>query len=72
MWRRKRLNLLNILYYSVQPCVASSNNNKLGTKSHLSTEIVLKNLKLAKMMLAIKINNVYLQVSIDHMFWLKF
>ena len=43
MWRRKRLNLLNILYYYVQRCIASSNNSSLDTKSHLSTEIVLVN-----------------------------
>ena len=35
------MNLLNILYYFVQRCIASSNNNNLDTKSHLSTEIVL-------------------------------
>ena len=38
---RKRLNLLNILYYYVQRCIASSNNSNFDTKSHLSTEIVL-------------------------------
>ena len=32
--------LLNKLYYYVQRCIASSNNSKLDTKSHLSTEIV--------------------------------
>ena len=42
MQRRKRLNLLNILYYYVQQCIASSNNNNLDTKSHLFTEIVIR------------------------------
>ena len=38
------MNFLNILYYYVQRCIASSNNSNLDTKSHLSTEIVLVNL----------------------------
>ena len=29
MQRRKRLNFLNILYYYVQRCIASSNNSNL-------------------------------------------
>ena len=44
MKRRNRLNLLNILYYYVQRCIASSNNNNLDSKSHLSTEIVVANM----------------------------
>ena len=47
MQRRKRLNFLNILYYYVQRCIASSNNSNLDTKSHLSTEIVLPYYKLS-------------------------
>ena len=30
-----------VLYYCVQWCIASSNNNNLDTKSHLFTEIAL-------------------------------
>ena len=46
MYRRKYLNLLNMLYYYVQRCIASSNNTNLDTKIHLSTEIVLPNKRL--------------------------
>ena len=38
---QKHLNVLNILYYYVQQCIASSNNNNLDTISHPSTKIVL-------------------------------
>ena len=34
--------LLNILYYYVQLCIASSNNNNFDTKIHFFTEIVLQ------------------------------
>ena len=36
----KTLNLLNILYYYVQRCIASSNNSNLDVKSHLFAKIV--------------------------------
>ena len=40
MYRRKRLNLGNIFYYYAR-YIAISNNNNSGSKSHLSTEVVL-------------------------------
>ena len=57
MYRRKRLNLLNILYYYVQRCIASSNNSNLDIKSHLSTEIVLQKREIGKLQNDLKVYN---------------
>ena len=64
MSHRKRLNLLNILYYCVQRCIASSKNSNLDTKSHLSTEIVLQIKEIGKNKLSYR----YLSSAIRHLF----